>query len=81
MSLTKRFQKIEPGLGAIHTSAKITHLDAVIVGAKPPCHLADYAKLAVTWLSLDFYCEMGMEIWLSLDFYCDLDIDKFKILP
>jgi hypothetical protein len=47
--MTKRFQKIDPELGAIHAGAKITQLDAVNVGAKPPCHLADDAELALTW--------------------------------
>jgi hypothetical protein len=46
--LTKRFQEIDPGLGAIHAGAKITPLDTVNVGAKPPCHLADDAELALT---------------------------------
>jgi hypothetical protein len=35
MSLTKRFQKMNPGLDAINTGAKIILLVAVNVGAKP----------------------------------------------
>jgi hypothetical protein len=35
-------------LGAIHAAAKITQLGAVNVGAKPSCHLADDAELALT---------------------------------
>jgi hypothetical protein len=53
MPLTERFQKIDLGLGAINAGAKITQLDAVNVGAKPPCHLADDAELALTWQHLD----------------------------
>jgi hypothetical protein len=53
MPLTERFQEIDPGLGAINTSAKITQLDTVNVGAKPTCHLADNAELALTWQYLD----------------------------
>jgi hypothetical protein len=49
MPLTKIFQKMDPGLGTIHAGAKITQLGAVNVGAKPPCHLADDAELALTW--------------------------------
>jgi hypothetical protein len=52
MPLTERFQKMDPGLGAIHAGAKITQLDAVNVDAKPPCHLADDAELALTWQHL-----------------------------
>jgi hypothetical protein len=47
--LTRRFQKIDPGLGVIHVGTKITQLDAVNVGAKPSYHLADDAELALTW--------------------------------
>jgi hypothetical protein len=43
---------MDPGLGAIHAGAKVTQLDAVNVGAKPPCHLADDAELALTWQHL-----------------------------
>jgi hypothetical protein len=43
---------MDPGLGAIHGGAKVTQLDAVNVGAKPPCHLADGAELALTWQHL-----------------------------
>jgi hypothetical protein len=43
---------MDPGLGAIHASAKITQLGAVNVGAKPPCHLADDAELTLTWQHL-----------------------------
>jgi hypothetical protein len=43
---------MDPGLGAIHAGAKVTQLDAVDVGAKPPCHLADDAELALTWQRL-----------------------------
>jgi hypothetical protein len=50
--LMERFQKIDPGLGAIHAGAKITQLGAVNVGAKPSCHLADDAELALTWQHL-----------------------------
>jgi hypothetical protein len=52
MPLTERFQKIDPGLGAINAGAKITQLGAVNIGAKPPCHLADDAELALTWQDL-----------------------------
>jgi hypothetical protein len=52
MSLTERFQEMDPGLGAINAGAKITQLAAVNVGAKPPCHLADGAELALTWQQL-----------------------------
>jgi hypothetical protein len=52
MPLTERFQKMDPGLGAIHAGAKVTQLGAVNVGAKPPCHLADDAELALTWQHL-----------------------------
>jgi hypothetical protein len=48
MSLTKRFQEMDPGLGTINASAKITQLGAVNVVAKSPCHLADDAELALT---------------------------------
>jgi hypothetical protein len=40
---------MDPGLGSIYASAKVTQLGAVSVGAKPPCHLTDAAELAVTW--------------------------------
>jgi hypothetical protein len=43
---------MDPGLDVIHVGAKVTQLDAVDVGAKPPCHLADDAKLALTWQHL-----------------------------
>jgi hypothetical protein len=43
---------MDPGLGAIHAGAKITQFGAVNVGAKPPCHLADDAELALTWQHL-----------------------------
>jgi hypothetical protein len=43
MSLVERFQNMDIGLGAIHAGAKVTQL-----AAKPPCHLADDAELAVT---------------------------------
>jgi hypothetical protein len=36
-------------LCVIHADAKVTQLGAVNVGAKPPCHLADDAELALTW--------------------------------
>jgi hypothetical protein len=49
MSMTERFHKMDPGLGAIHTCVKVTQLDAVNVGAKTPCHLADDAELVLTW--------------------------------
>jgi hypothetical protein len=49
MPLTEIFQKMNPGLGVIHAAAKVTRLGAVGVSAKPPCHLADDAELAVTW--------------------------------
>lgn len=45
--LTERFQKMDSGLGAIHAGAKVTQL-----GAKPPCHLADDAELALMWQHL-----------------------------
>jgi hypothetical protein len=45
------FQKIDLGFGTIHTGPKVTQLSAVVVGAKPPCHLADDAELVVTWRS------------------------------
>jgi hypothetical protein len=51
-SLTERFQDMNPGLGAIHAGAKVTQLGVVEVGAKPPCHLADDAELALTWQHL-----------------------------
>jgi hypothetical protein len=50
--MPERFQKMDPGLDAINAVAKITQLDAVNVGAKPPCHLADDAELALTWQHL-----------------------------
>jgi hypothetical protein len=40
---------MDPGLDAIHASAKVTQLGAVGVGAKPPCYLVDDAEPAVTW--------------------------------
>jgi hypothetical protein len=43
---------MDPGLGAIHAGAKVTQFDAVNVGAKPPCHLADDAELTLTWQHL-----------------------------
>jgi hypothetical protein len=43
---------MDPGFSAIHAGAKITQLGAVNVGAKPPCHLADDAELALTWRHL-----------------------------
>jgi hypothetical protein len=43
---------MDPGLGAIHAGAKVTHLGAVNVCSKPPCHLADDAELALTWQHL-----------------------------
>jgi hypothetical protein len=48
MPLTERFQKIDPGLGAIHAGAKVTQLGVVNVSAKTPCHLTDDAELALT---------------------------------
>jgi hypothetical protein len=39
---------MNPGLRTIHAGAKVTQLGAVNVGAKPPCHLADNAELALT---------------------------------
>jgi hypothetical protein len=50
MSLTERFQEIDPGFGAINADVKITQLGAV--GVKPPCHLTDDAELALTWQHL-----------------------------
>jgi hypothetical protein len=47
MSMMERFQKMDPGLGAIYTGVNVTHLGAVDVGAKPQCHLADNAELAM----------------------------------
>jgi hypothetical protein len=38
---------MDPGLGA-----KVTQLGVVDVGAKPLCHLADDAELALTWQHL-----------------------------
>jgi hypothetical protein len=52
MPLAKRFQKMDPELGAIHAGAKETQLGAVNIGAKPPCHLADDVELALTWQHL-----------------------------
>jgi hypothetical protein len=52
MSLTERFQEMDSGLGVINAGAKITQLDAVNVGVKPPCHLADDAELPLTWQHL-----------------------------
>jgi hypothetical protein len=49
---TERFQKMDPGLGAINAGAKITQLGAINVSAKPPCHLADDAELALMWQHL-----------------------------
>jgi hypothetical protein len=43
---------MESELGAIHAGAKVTQLDAVNVGAKPSCHLADDAELTLTWQHL-----------------------------
>jgi hypothetical protein len=43
---------MNPGLDAIHAGTKITQLDAVNVGGKPSCHLADDAELALTWQHL-----------------------------
>jgi hypothetical protein len=43
---------MDPGLSAIHAGARVTQLGAVDVGAKPPCHLADDAELALTWQHL-----------------------------
>jgi hypothetical protein len=48
MLLTERFQKIDLGLGVIHAGAKVTQLGAVSVDVKPPCHLANDAKLTLT---------------------------------
>jgi hypothetical protein len=53
MSLSERFQEMDPELGVIHAGAKVTQLGAVGVGAKPPCHLADDAELALMWQHLD----------------------------
>jgi hypothetical protein len=39
---------MDPELGAIHAGAKVTHLGAVNVDVKPPCHLADDAELELT---------------------------------
>jgi hypothetical protein len=50
--LTERFQKMDSGFGVINADAKITQLDAVNVGAKPPYHLPDDAELALTWQHL-----------------------------
>jgi hypothetical protein len=52
MSLTQRFQEMDLGLGAINAGTKITQLGGINVGAKPPCHLADDAELALTWQHL-----------------------------
>jgi hypothetical protein len=52
MPLTERFQEMNSCLGAINIGAKITQLGAVNVSAKPPCHLADDAELALTWQHL-----------------------------
>jgi hypothetical protein len=52
MSMTERFQKMDPRLDAINAGAKITQLGTVNVGAKPPCHLANDAELALTWQHL-----------------------------
>jgi hypothetical protein len=43
---------MESGLGVIYAGANVTQLGAVNVGAKPPCHLADDAELALTWQHL-----------------------------
>jgi hypothetical protein len=52
MSLTERFQEMHPGFGVIHAGAKVTQLGAVNVDAKPPCHLADDAEMALMWQHL-----------------------------
>jgi hypothetical protein len=51
MPLTERFQEMDLRLAVIHAGAKVTQLG--VVGAKPPCHLADDAELALTWQHLD----------------------------
>jgi hypothetical protein len=89
--LTEKFQKMDIELGAIHAGVKVTQLgavDAVDVGAKPPCHLADDAELALTWQRLGAVtigAKLGAIVIyynnMLLNFCYDLDIEKFKILP
>jgi hypothetical protein len=43
---------MDPEFGVINADVKITQLDAVNIGAKPPCHLTDDAELALTWQHL-----------------------------
>jgi hypothetical protein len=70
---------MDPGLGTIHAGAKVTQLDAVDVGAKPPCHLTDDAELALTWQRLGVVTigakpgamDLGVEL---------MEFLKFKIL-
>jgi hypothetical protein len=40
---------MDPDFSVIHAGVKVTQLDAVRVGAKPPCHLANDTELALTW--------------------------------
>jgi hypothetical protein len=44
MPMIERFLKIDSGLGA-----KVTQLDAVDNGVKPPCHLTVEAEVTLTW--------------------------------
>jgi hypothetical protein len=52
MLLIERFQEMDSGFGVIHAGTKVTQLVTVNVGVKPPCHLADDAKLTLTWQHL-----------------------------
>jgi hypothetical protein len=45
----ERFLKMDLGLDVIMVGAKVTQLDAVYNGVKPPCHLAVEAEVTLTW--------------------------------